>query len=68
VGTDEADTVEQLRDLPGEPPPIPCDTEGKVPTGGTEGKQPTGKASVYYQQAEKNSPKKRVHPSPSPRQ
>ncbi|MBV8224209.1 MAG: hypothetical protein JO232_03345 [Verrucomicrobia bacterium] len=68
VGTDEADTVEQLRDLPGEPPPIPCDTEGKVPTGGTEGKQPTGKASVYYQQAEKTSPKKRVHPSPSPRQ
>jgi type II secretory pathway component GspD/PulD (secretin) len=68
VGTDEADTVEQLRDLPGEPPPIPCDTEGKVPAARTEGKQPTGKASVYYQQAEKSSSKKRAHPSPSPRQ
>jgi type II secretory pathway component GspD/PulD (secretin) len=55
VGTDEADMVNKLRDLPGEPPPIPCGTEGKRPT---SRQGPTGKASVYYQQPVKSSSKK----------
>jgi Flp pilus assembly secretin CpaC len=41
LGQDEADSVDNLGDLPGEPPPIRT---------GREGKQPMGKA-VYFQQA-----------------
>jgi len=41
VGVDEAATVQNLGDLPGEPPPIPS---------GTEGKETGGKRSVYFQQ------------------
>jgi type II secretory pathway component GspD/PulD (secretin) len=41
LGQDEADSVDNLEDLPGEPPPIRT---------GREGKQPMGKA-VYFQQA-----------------
>ena len=44
VGTDEAGMVQNLSDLPGEPPPIPY---------GGEGKQATGKHSVYFQQTQK---------------
>jgi hypothetical protein len=48
VGPDEAGTVQNLSDLPGEPPPIPY---------GGEGKQATGKHSVYFQQGQKGSRK-----------
>ncbi|HEX4202534.1 MAG TPA: hypothetical protein VHY59_13530 [Chthoniobacterales bacterium] len=48
VGRDEADMVQKLSDLPGEPPPIPY---------GGEGKQATGKHSVYFQQGQKGSRK-----------
>jgi Bacterial type II and III secretion system protein len=48
VGADEVSSVENLSDLPGEPPPIPY---------GTEGKQPTGKRAVYFQQGQKGSRK-----------
>lgn len=41
LGQDEADSIDNLSDLPGEPPPIPS---------GREGKQPTGKGTVYLQQ------------------
>ena len=41
LGPDEADSVNNLSDLPGEPPPIPSAREGK---------QPTGKGTVYFQQ------------------
>jgi general secretion pathway protein D len=41
VGTDEIDSIDDLSDLPGEPPPIPA---------GREGKQPAGKTTVYLQQ------------------
>jgi type II secretory pathway component GspD/PulD (secretin) len=41
LGQDEADSVDNLSDLPGEPPPIPS---------GREGKQPAGKGTVYLQQ------------------
>jgi type II secretory pathway component GspD/PulD (secretin) len=41
VGTDEIDSINDLSDLPGEPPPIPA---------GREGKQPAGKTTVYLQQ------------------
>jgi type II secretory pathway component GspD/PulD (secretin) len=51
VGPDEADMVQKLGDLPGEPPPIPY---------GAEGKQVGGKRSVYYEQSEKRSTKKRL--------
>jgi len=44
VGPDEAGMVQNLSDLPGEPPPIPY---------GGEGKQAKGKHSVYFQQAQK---------------
>ena len=63
VGCEETDMVQQLRDLPGEPPPLPC---------GTEGKQPSGKRSVYFQQLQKSGSikksgsKKRPSPAPSP--
>src|SRR5580692_2434886 len=43
VGVDEVSSLNNLSDLPGEPPPIPS---------GTEGKQPTGKR-VYLQQGKK---------------
>jgi type II secretory pathway component GspD/PulD (secretin) len=42
LGQDEADSVDNLADLPGEPPPIPS---------GREAKQPVGKRTVYLQQA-----------------
>jgi type II secretory pathway component GspD/PulD (secretin) len=48
VGPDEAGMVQNLSDLPGEPPPIPY---------GGEGKQATGKHSVYFQQGRKGSRK-----------
>jgi type II secretory pathway component GspD/PulD (secretin) len=51
VGPDEADMVQKLDDLPGEPPPIPY---------GAEGKQVGGKRSVYYEQSEKRGAKKRL--------
>jgi general secretion pathway protein D len=54
VGTDEADMVGQLRDLPGEPPPIPGEPAGKQPAG----RQPDGKRSVYLQQGQKKAQKK----------
>ena len=41
LGQDEADSVDNLRDLPGEPPPIQTEREGKHATGKT----------VYLQQA-----------------
>ena len=41
VGPDEVGSVQNLADLPGEPPPIPSAPEGK---------QPTGKRAVYFQQ------------------
>jgi len=41
LGPDEADSIENFSDLPGEPPPIPSEREGK---------QPTGKGTVYLQQ------------------
>jgi hypothetical protein len=64
VGTDEAGMVGELRDLPGEPPPIPCGPGGKTPTvRPPEGKQPTGKASVYYQQPVKSNSKKQTSSS-----
>jgi general secretion pathway protein D len=40
VGPDEVSSLNNLSDLPGEPPPVPS---------GTEGKQPAGKR-VYLQQ------------------
>jgi hypothetical protein len=43
VGVDEVSSLNNLSDLPGEPPPIPAETEGK---------QATGKR-VYLQQARK---------------
>jgi type II secretory pathway component GspD/PulD (secretin) len=51
VGPDEADMVQKLDDLPGEPPPIPY---------GAEGKQAGGKRSLYYEQSEKRGAKKRL--------
>lgn len=51
LGPDEADMVQKLDDLPGEPPPIPY---------GTEGKQVGGKRSLYYEQSEKQGAKKRL--------
>jgi Bacterial type II and III secretion system protein len=48
VGPDEAGMVQNLSDLPGEPPPIPY---------GGEGKEATGKHSVYFQQGRKGSRK-----------
>jgi len=56
VGPDEADMVQKLNDLPGEPPPIPY---------GAEGKQVGGKRSLYYEQSENRGAKKRL---PSPQQ
>ena len=56
VGPDEADMVQKLDDLPGEPPPIPY---------GAEGKQVGGKRSLYYEQSENRGAKKRL---PSPQQ
>jgi type II secretory pathway component GspD/PulD (secretin) len=41
LGPDEADSIENFSNLPGEPPPIPSEQEGK---------QPTGKGTVYLQQ------------------
>jgi hypothetical protein len=41
LGQDEADSVDNLSDLPGEPPPIRSQYEGK---------QPAGKGTVYSQQ------------------
>ena len=51
VGPDEADMVQKLDDLPGEPPPIPY---------GAEGKQVGGKRSLYYEQSENRGAKKRL--------
>ncbi len=42
LGKDEADSVDDLGDLPGEPPRIPSEREGK---------EPVGKRTVYLQQA-----------------
>jgi Bacterial type II and III secretion system protein len=46
LGQDEVYSVDNLADLPGEPPPIPSQREGK---------QAPGKRSVYFQQGQKSS-------------